>query len=36
MSRRSQLRQDIRSNIVLTDDMMELESVELVLELADL
>jgi hypothetical protein len=32
---RTKLRQDIRCNIVAADDVMELETVELVLELAD-
>jgi hypothetical protein len=32
---RAKLRQGIRCNIVVADDMMELEIVELVLELAD-
>jgi hypothetical protein len=32
---RTKLRQDVRCNIVVTDDMVELETVELVLELAD-
>jgi hypothetical protein len=32
---RTKLRQDVRYNIVVTDDVMELETVELVLELAD-
>jgi hypothetical protein len=32
---RTKLRQDVRSNIVVTDDMMELEAIVLVLELAD-
>jgi hypothetical protein len=32
---RTKLRQDIRCNIVVTDDVMELETVELVLELTD-
>jgi two-component SAPR family response regulator len=32
---RTKLRQDVRCNIVVVDDMMELETVELVLELAD-
>jgi hypothetical protein len=31
----AKLRQDVRCNIVVADDMMELETVELVLELAD-
>jgi hypothetical protein len=32
---RAKLRRDIRCNIVVADDMMELETVEFVLELAD-
>jgi hypothetical protein len=32
---RAKLRQDVRCNIVVADDVMELETVELVLELAD-
>jgi hypothetical protein len=32
---RTKLRQDVRCNVVVTDDVMELETVELVLELAD-
>jgi Tfp pilus assembly pilus retraction ATPase PilT len=32
---RTKLRQDVYCNIVVADDMMELETVELVLELAD-
>jgi hypothetical protein len=32
---RTNLRQDVRCNIVVTDDVMKLETVELVLELAD-
>jgi hypothetical protein len=32
---RTKLRQDVCCNIVVTDDMMELEAIELVLELAD-
>jgi hypothetical protein len=32
---RIKLRQDVRCNIVVADDVMELETVELVLELAD-
>jgi hypothetical protein len=32
---RTKLRKDIRCNIVVADDMMELETVEFVLELAD-
>jgi hypothetical protein len=32
---RTKLRQDVRCNIVVADDVMELETVELVLELAD-
>ena len=31
---RSQLRQDVRSNVVVADDMVELETTEFVLELA--
>jgi hypothetical protein len=31
---RAKLRQDVRCNIVVTDDVMELETVEFVLELA--
>jgi hypothetical protein len=31
----AKLRQDVRCNIVVADDVMELETVELVLELAD-
>jgi hypothetical protein len=31
----SKLRQDVRCNIVVADDVVELETVELVLELAD-
>jgi hypothetical protein len=34
-SSRTNLRQDVRCNVVVTDDMMELETVELVLRLAD-
>jgi hypothetical protein len=34
-TRRSQLRQDICCNIVVADDMVELETMELVLKLAD-
>jgi hypothetical protein len=33
---RTKLRQDVRCNIVVADDKVELEIVELVLELADL
>jgi hypothetical protein len=32
---RTKLRQHVRCNIVVADDVMELEAVELVLELAD-
>jgi hypothetical protein len=32
---RTKLRQDIHCNIVVTDDVMELETIELVLELTD-
>jgi hypothetical protein len=32
---RTELRQDVRCNVVVTSDVMELETVELVLELAD-
>jgi hypothetical protein len=32
---RTKFRQDVCCNIVVTDDVMELEAVELVLELAD-
>jgi hypothetical protein len=32
---RTKLRQDVRCNVVVADDVMELETVELVLELAD-
>jgi hypothetical protein len=32
---RTKLRQDVRCNIVVTDDMMELETIKFVLELAD-
>jgi hypothetical protein len=32
---RAKLRQDVRCNVVVADDVMELETVELVLELAD-
>jgi hypothetical protein len=32
---RTKLRQDVHCNVVVADDMMELETVELVLELAD-
>jgi hypothetical protein len=32
---RTKLRQDVRCNIVVADDVMELKTVELVLELAD-
>jgi hypothetical protein len=32
---RTKLRQDVRCNIVIADDVVELKNVELVLELAD-
>jgi hypothetical protein len=32
---RAKLRQDVRCNVVVADDVVELETVELVLELAD-
>jgi hypothetical protein len=32
---RTKLRQDIRCNVVVADDVMELETIEFVLELAD-
>jgi hypothetical protein len=32
---RTKLRQDVRCNVVVADDVVELETVELVLELAD-
>jgi hypothetical protein len=32
---RTKIRQDVRCNIVVADDVMELETIELVLELAD-
>jgi hypothetical protein len=32
---RAKLRQDVLCNVVVADDVMELETVELVLELAD-
>jgi hypothetical protein len=32
---RTELRQNVRCNVVVVDDVMELETVELVLELAD-
>jgi hypothetical protein len=32
---RSKLRQDVRCNVVVADDVVELETVELVLKLAD-
>jgi hypothetical protein len=32
---RTKLRQDVRRNIVVADDMMELETIEFVLKLAD-
>jgi hypothetical protein len=31
----SKLREDVRCNVVVTDDVMELETIEFVLELAD-
>jgi hypothetical protein len=31
----TKLRQDVRCNVVVTDDVMELETIEFVLELAD-
>jgi hypothetical protein len=33
--RRTKLRQDVRCNVVVTDDVVELETIELVLEFAD-
>jgi hypothetical protein len=33
---RTKLRQDVRCNIVVADDVMELETIEFVLELVDL
>jgi hypothetical protein len=33
---RAKLRQDVRCNFVVADDVVELETIELVLELADL
>jgi hypothetical protein len=33
---RTKLRQDVRCNVVVADDVVELETIELVLELADL
>jgi hypothetical protein len=33
---RSMLRENVRCNVVVADDVVELETVELVLELADL
>jgi hypothetical protein len=33
---RTKLQQDVRCNVVVADDVMELETVEFVLELADL
>jgi hypothetical protein len=33
---RTKLRQDVRCNVVVADDMVELETIELVLELEDL
>jgi hypothetical protein len=32
---RTKLQQDVRCNIVVADDVMELETIELVLEFAD-
>jgi hypothetical protein len=32
---RTKLRQDVRCNVVVADDVVELETIELVLELAD-
>jgi hypothetical protein len=32
---RTKLRQDVRCNIIVADDVMELETIEFVLELAD-
>jgi hypothetical protein len=32
---RTKLRQDVRCNVVVTDDMVELETIEFFLELAD-
>jgi hypothetical protein len=32
---RTKLRQDVRCNVVVTDDVVELETLELVLNLAD-
>jgi hypothetical protein len=32
---RTKLRQDVRYNVVVADDVVELETIELVLELAD-
>jgi Tfp pilus assembly pilus retraction ATPase PilT len=32
---RTELRQDVRCNVVVVDDVVELETIELVLELAD-
>jgi hypothetical protein len=32
---RAKLRQDVRCNVVVADDVVELETIELVLELAD-
>jgi hypothetical protein len=31
----SKLREDVRCNVVVADDVMELETIEFVLELAD-
>jgi Tfp pilus assembly pilus retraction ATPase PilT len=35
-ARRTKLRQDVHCNVVVVDDMMKLETMELVLNLADL
>jgi hypothetical protein len=32
---RTKLRQDVRCNVVVADDVVELETIELILELAD-
>jgi hypothetical protein len=32
---RTELREDVRCNVVVADDVMELETIEFVLELAD-
>jgi Tfp pilus assembly pilus retraction ATPase PilT len=32
---RTKLRQDVRCNVIITDDVMELETIEFVLKLAD-